>query len=148
MIESRVNVMSTTALVALLFVVASEPKAKIVINSYSFDKQFSIAITDAAIRNSPDWKSDRDTPPIPPREAMKRANDLKSKLVVESDEWKWKMASISLTEADTNKWYWIVNYEAEYQKGTQVGIPPTLRLVVLMDGTVVEPKVTDLRKKK
>jgi hypothetical protein len=56
---------------------------------------------------------------------------------------------VALYAADGGKWYWLIYYEFERQQPSNgliigsSGHPDFLRLVVLMDGTVIKPVVRD-----
>jgi hypothetical protein len=109
--------------------------------SYAFGKQYAVTISREALENSPAWKDDVDNPPLSARKAIKLAEELKNALVKDSKEYKWKLVSAELHPGD--KWFWLINYEAKFQLGDSSGIPNNLRLVVLMDGTVIKPEVAN-----
>jgi hypothetical protein len=112
--------------------------------SYAFSKQYIVSITSETLEKSPTWKEDDENPPLPARKAIRLANKMKDSLVKDSKDYKWKLQSASLQPSDAGKWYWLVHYDAEFQGAGSTGVPDHLRLVVLMDGTVVKP-VTNAR---
>ena len=70
----------------------------------------------------------------------------KSKLVKDTpghDGWTWHLVSMTLVPCGNDRWYWRVNYIADPNSGGLGGLPPSLCLIVLMDETLVEPKVRD-----
>ena len=69
---------------------------------------------------------------------------MKDSLVKDSDDYKRWLEDAALTP-DHGKWYWVIRYEARVRRGGSTGQPPYLRLVVLMDGTVIKPVVRDYR---
>ena len=77
-------------------------------------------------------------------EAIKLADETKDSLVKDSKDYKWvlRSASLELVPDSGGKWFWLVNYEAEFQGGFS-GVPYGLRLAVLMDGKVVKPEVKE-----
>jgi hypothetical protein len=111
--------------------------------SQADSRQFVVTITNQMIENSPVWADDDENPPLSARDAIKRANEIKNKLVQDSEMFKWKLASASLTPAKekSKKWYWLIYYKAEFQGINRAGYPDDLRLVVLMDGTVISPVI-------
>jgi hypothetical protein len=129
------------AAVAVVFL-ASAARAEITLWSYAFAKKYTVTIIDEALKKSPAWENDAENPPLSAKKAIKLANEIKDSLVKDSKDFKWKLRSASLEPAGEDKWYWLINYEAQFQ-GFSSGIPNHLRLVVLMDGTVVKPEVKD-----
>lgn len=115
-------------------------------SSYAFSKQYKVEITRENLNASPEWKENEENPPLSARKAIVIATKLKDKLVKDSVEFKWKLQRASLTPAVNDKWYWLVHFDAEFQGGSS-GIPNHLRLVVLMDGTAVEPIVKNQHEK-
>lgn len=112
--------------------------------SYAFSKKYNVSVTSDALEKSPTWKEDDENPPLPARKAIRLANEMKDSLVTDSKDFKWKLQNASLQPADAGKWYWLVHYDAEFQGGS-TGRPDNLRLVVLMDGTVIKPVIKDQR---
>ena len=112
-------------------------------SSYADGKQFEVIVDNVKVAKAPQWKADEENPPLSPRRASKLANAVREKLVKDDDRWKWQLDCITLVPANERpgSCFWLVNYRAEFLKGDFVGIPPSLRLAVLMDGTVPEPTV-------
>jgi hypothetical protein len=129
--------------VAVAFL-APDDRARTIINSYAFSKQYTVTITDEALKQAPSWKDDAENPPLSARKAIKLADDTKDSLVKDSKDYKWvlRSASLELVPDSGGKWFWLVNYEAEFQRGGS-GVPFGLRLAVLMDGKVVKPEVKE-----
>jgi hypothetical protein len=119
----------------------SPPGTTVSFWSYAFGKCYSVAVTQAALDKAPVWKDDSDNPPVAARKAMRLADRLKDKLVKDNDKYRWKREEAALQEAGEGQWYWVVSYKAVYRGRCSSGVAPFLHLVVLMDGTVVEPKV-------
>jgi hypothetical protein len=115
--------------------------------SYAFGKRYRIEITDEMLAKSPTWNDEVDNPPVSPGKAIRLANALKSRLVKDSKHYKWRLISATLDNdwssgsAPGRKWWWTIRYEAHVRVGGSSGIPSHLELVVLMDGTVIEPRV-------
>lgn len=139
------SICTTTLL--LLSLPCAEPDYRVKINSYGPSKRYSVTITVQALKNAPVWKKDAESPPVSPRRALQLAAEMKDKLGIGDADWKWEFESASLKHVDGDAWYWQVSYEGR-NKGdiSIIGIAPFLRLVVLMDGTVVKPVVTDDKK--
>jgi len=117
-------------------------RAEMRLYSYAFSKQYVVTISDDALQKSPAWAEEAENPPVSARKAIKLADGMKDSLVKDSKDFKWTLRSASLQPAGAGKWFWLVYYEAEFQ-GVSTGIPNYLRLVVLMDGTVIKPDVKE-----
>ena len=111
--------------------------------SRAFGKVYSVTVNDDQLDASPAWAEDEEHPPLSARHAMKLATELKDRLVNDSDDYKWKLETASLNAASEHKWYWLIQFGVDYRSAIFAGTPPDLRLVVLMDGTVIEPRVHD-----
>jgi hypothetical protein len=106
-------------------------------------KVYGVTVTDETLKKSPSWKDDVDEPPLPARTAMKLAGEAKNALVKDTDQWAWKLESLGLRRriprSGPEKWYWLARYETQLLYGGLGGMPFDLYVVVLMDGTVLNP---------
>jgi hypothetical protein len=109
--------------------------------SYVLDKTYVVEVTDKALRATPSWDADKENPPLPARKALQLANRKKDQLVKDTTDFTWALESASLIADRDGKWYWLVHYTARVRQGGFSGIRPFLLLAVLMDGTVVEPRL-------
>jgi hypothetical protein len=106
--------------------------------------EFETTIHKDAILKSPPWDRRRSHPPLSPNTALILADQLRMRWIkegkipehVESDS-RWEVRSIQLIPADVERWYWLVTFEQRWVNGAahEFIVP------VLMDGTVIEPKV-------
>jgi hypothetical protein len=105
---------------------------------------YAVQIRDDDIASTPRWDR-RYSPPFPPQEAIRLADMARKRLIrdgivqEDSNDKDWQVSAVELTPHDVNRglWYWIVRFETLVERS---GTPSELRLVVLMDGTVVEPR--------
>ncbi len=105
---------------------------------YTYQGRFESTIMTKALARTPIWKESSPNPPLC-AQAMKLADAKRSKLVHDTQAGHWEREAAELREArDEHRWYWLVRYEFS-ETGT--GPVPELILFVLMDGTVVEPKL-------
>jgi hypothetical protein len=108
-------------------------------------RTFVVTITGDAIRRSPRWRPSEANPPLAARKAISLAEPKRSKLVKDKpghDGLTWSLYSVDLVPRDDDRWYWLITYVG-WPNGGIAGFPSDLQLVVLMDGTVVEPEVRD-----
>ncbi len=115
--------------------------------SYAFGKKYKVEISDEALRRTPIWRDDSDNPPVSARKAIKAADEMRLKLVNDTEDFKWRRESAAIIFlGNSGRCVWEVNYEARFQ-GNSSGVPNRLRLFVLMDGTIVQPEVSDDKKR-
>jgi hypothetical protein len=111
--------------------------------SHVFGKQFQVIVPYAALDKAPKWTEADENPPLSAKKALKAANKMKDSLVKDNDKFKWSLHSLALTPARGDRWYWMAEYRAHVRRGGSSGPPRSLRLVVLMDGKAIQPKVSD-----
>lgn len=103
---------------------------------------FKIEITEEAIQKTPAWRDENDNPPISVRRAIRLADGLRDKLVKDTTEWRWRLETASLVpwwpDLPSGRWFWEIRYHA-YNEGGYTGPSNDLNLVVLMDGSVIQP---------
>lgn len=93
----------------------------------------------------PKWTGDRPNPPLSTAEAIRLATKKLNGLVQDTDEFYWGLVSASVVpwRYQDGYWYWQITFERHVKRGGSSGWPPEIRLVVLMDGTVVEPQISE-----
>lgn len=114
--------------------------------SYAFGKQYTFAVTKAQLLKSPAWK-DGNNPPLSARKAIELATKLREKLVKDDDQYQWSFKEAALHKMAWDRWTWEVLFEARVKEGGSTGIPPYLNIMILMDGTVVEPTIKEMKDK-
>jgi hypothetical protein len=73
-------------------------------------------------------------------DALRLANARQRKLVKDSEALQWGLKSIQLKTEGVNS-YWLVEYVQSPRPGIMLsGVAGFLRILVLMDGTVIEPR--------
>ena len=137
----------TSVVVALVGAMAWTVLADQGFDSYDYqtNRHFMVWAEDGALRRAPPWKPEAENPPLSPRKAMRLADVKKRQLVKDRADFNWRLRSIELVPGDGDRWFWLVNYEEQprLRPGTGASGPwSELRLIVLMDGTVVEPEVS------
>lgn len=111
--------------------------------SFNAGKAFESVITAEALGRTPSWNDSNPNPPLSARDAMRLADQLKGKLVQDTEDGRWGRVAMELRLATADHWYWLARYELEAD-GT--GPTPDLIILVLMDGTVITPQVYPKRK--
>ena len=110
---------------------------------YFSGHEYRVTVTEETLRTSPAWKDTADDPPLSARKAMKLANEKKLTFVKDFKDWKWDLSAARLKRSPDGKWFWVVEYESHPADPDVAfsGMPPDLSIVVLMDGTVIVPKL-------
>ena len=109
--------------------------------SYAHGKQIVVTVPEDV---GPKWKANDYNPPLSARQAIELAISKRESIINERKNHRWEFQHAMLCPADgkAGYWYWLVVFYEEFA-GASSGVPPDLRLVVLMDGTVVEPEIND-----
>ncbi len=141
--------MKNTLVIPVLLLLAS-PSFGDTHYSYAFGKCYIFEITPEMLDKSPSWDEQADNPPLSAGKAIRLATSLKNRLVKDSKDFKWRLISATLDHTwgsgsdAAKKWWWSVRFEARF-RGDETGRPNHLEVLVLMDGTVIEPKIEDDR---
>ena len=112
--------------------------------SYAFAKVYESTIDEDLLAHYPKWKSDAATPPaVVPRRVIASAEQTAERLVKAKKGWKRCLRDVSLMQAfdEEGYWYWCAHFEWERPGGGRPFIPPRLKVFVMPDGKVVEPRV-------
>jgi hypothetical protein len=113
-------------------------------NADEAPKSFFSTLTDEALKKTPSWAQGAENPPVSARAAIQLATAVKDSLVKDSKDWKWHpWYCIHLEHKDLptigRKWYWRIRFEARFKDGKSTGVPYTVEVIVLMDGTTIKP---------
>ena len=112
--------------------------------SLNSGKAFVSVITAEAVERTPAWKESDSNPPLSAREAMQLADKLKDTLLDDTRGERRARVAMELRRATEDHWYWLARYELEPDAWS--GPLPDLIILVLMDGTVVTPRIYPERK--
>jgi hypothetical protein len=115
------------------------------------ERRFIVTVTDEMLQKSPKWKADAPHPPLSARKAIRLATELKKKLVADTKVYEWKFLTAKLcrdSDPEIDRWYWRVEFEAKVRPGLPPDDPKELVVIVLMDGTVVQPVPAESADKK
>ncbi len=128
--------------------------AQIGFASYAFGKQYWVEVEYETLEKTPVWKDDAEDPPLSARKAISLATEMKNSLPKDSPGHEWVLESAALEPTSNDRWIWLIAFRARHidPHVLQQGPGVHLRLMVLMDGTVIKPKISDhsfddLRKK-
>lgn len=102
--------------------------------------------------SGPVWNSGQRNPPLSVLDAISVAAKKRQKIQPDEKKWKWVLDETELMpwDADRGYWYWKLTFGKQYQPSEgemlmpgHTGPPSELVLVVLMDGTVIQPVYVD-----
>ena len=110
--------------------------------SYSQGRNFKIEVTENMLAHLPKWDRHSDNPPLSASDATMKADQVRRRLISQEkftdqslyEGGAWRLMAAELTPLGL--WYWLVRFE---YGGSSPEPPDELRLVVLMDGSVLEP---------
>jgi len=103
-------------------------------------KQFEFSVGYVEVRRTPAWSRDNDHPPLSPLKAEELAINKLGMLLQDSSG--WTCQEIKLTNCgDGLHWFYVVGYTKSLEDPFSQPLQRML-VVVLMDGTIPEPKIT------
>ncbi len=108
-------------------------------NSYYQDKRYQYKISVAQLARSPIWdRQEEPNPPYPAANALRKAETFMATIPAPKNEF-WTLDVLALEELEQDRWAW----RATYRLGGIVrGNAPTMQCWILMDGTLLKPKIT------
>ncbi len=112
--------------------------------SYAEQKQFFVELPDKPV--GPIWSSDAGNPPLPAANAIRLAIEQRNRLVGDTEDLVWSLESASIVpwQYETGFWYWHITFDLNPRPGRGgTGIPARFDVIVLMDGTVLQPTIKD-----
>jgi hypothetical protein len=112
--------------------------------SHAYGKRYEVTVPNALLEKTPKWDGADENPPLSAKKALEAANKMKDSLVSDTKGIKWVLESLALAPSAGARWYWTATYRAACAPGYGASGPPiTLTLVILMNGTAIQPKVSD-----
>jgi hypothetical protein len=111
--------------------------------TYALGKRYTSKITEADLVLCPKWNQDAEGPPISARKALGLATKMKDSLVKDGQRYNWLLASLELKPTRLGQWVWVARYRPIFWFGYVATDQNQLAIVVMMDGTVIKPKVSD-----
>lgn len=105
-------------------------------------KEFSSQITEAQIERMSVWLDTEPNPPLPVRQAIALARECLNGLVNEPDRWRLGEASLS-PFGSHGRWIYLIDFRGFLPPNIIDGMVPNMRVIVLMNGEVIEPIVTE-----
>ena len=112
-------------------------------SSYDFNqsKRYDFGIFEDDLSRTPPWRTEEEFPPLSPRKAEASARDQLKKLVEQSE--RWNRRSIALHQmTGGDKWVYVIHFSGFHPRGVIDGPVPEMKLVVLMNGQVIDPRIS------
>ena len=107
-------------------------------------KVYTYHVWSSDLDPTPRWKTDAENPPFSAKKAM-AAGVREIARIFGKENHDWMVERLILEPCDDDHWIWIVEFGPSPPFG---GHPPRFRIVVLMNGTVLTPKIIDTLEKK
>jgi hypothetical protein len=112
----------------------------------AFGKKVTVKVTEKMVRQAPAWPDNSDSPPIPPRQALRVAEKLADRLVGNTQGYERKLDDgVCLLPTDGG-WVWCIRFAWYPKDAMTTGLPNSIVVIVLMDGTTVQPTVEEIEK--
>jgi hypothetical protein len=102
----------------------------------TYKQRYELKVMQSALDAAPMWREDQPNPPLAARQAIGMAKEKLVKMHPESAN--WNLRTVNLTKLDA-KGQWIYCIRFEVPERSPHMIPTPFDMIVLMDGTVVEP---------
>ena len=91
----------------------------------------------------PKWDTEKDAdPPLPAAKALAKAKEFIA-TVKTTDHLSWELEELALVKIDG--WMWQARY-CLTKKGLMSGVWPRMPCWILMDGTIIQPRITEDKK--
>jgi len=106
-------------------------------------KRYMFTITAKGQARCPKWDTEKDAnPPLPASKALAKAKEYIATIETNSGL-SWAFKDLALVNIDG--WVWRARYDLVVNHGLMTGAWPTMDCWILMDGTVVQPKITKIK---
>jgi hypothetical protein len=109
----------------------------------AFGKEYVIRLTKERMERAPKWTETSDNPPVSARKALQAAERLADRLIGGRPGFKRSLEEGIRLKPTRYGWVWIVYFTWGPTDAMSTGIPHNLAVVILMDGTAVEPEIRD-----
>lgn len=139
----RIAVFAVAMCLALIAQATERHHMVATFSSYDFSqgKRYDFEVYEDDLALTPSWRADEEFPPLSPRKAEASARGQLKKLIEQSE--RWTRGGIALEQmSGGDKWVYIVYFSGFHPPGVIDGMVPQMRLVVLMNGRVIEPRIS------
>ena len=116
---------------------------KYTFTSFFDGKEFQTEFTEKDVSKTPSWYPEREEPPISVNVALERSRKFLGKYVPNPAA--WEIESIKYTAVGKEKWVYVIEFYLDSLSASN-GRSANLAVILKMDGTLFEPKVTTLDK--
>ena len=110
------------------------------LTGHAFEKSYIVSFSSDDLKKTPAWDPSADNPPLSARKALKLAIDYRKTLIPGHADLEWHLEYLGLCQTG-GRWYWLAHFEGFPKNGP--GTLHDLYVVVLMDGTIVKPRIED-----
>jgi hypothetical protein len=104
-------------------------------------KRYQFIVTERQQASCPKWDTEKEAnPPFPAAKALAKANEFIANIETK-DSLFWEFKALALVNIDG--WMWRARYRLTKKVGMMTGAWDEMECWILMDGTVIQPKVTE-----
>ena len=110
------------------------------IKHHSYDgRRYEFVVTGDQIARCPKWDAEKEAnPPLSAAAALAKAREFISTIKTK-DDLEWGFEGLVLVNLDG--WIWQARYGLVRKQGIMTGVWPKMDCWILMDGTVVQPRI-------
>ena len=106
--------------------------------------EFSVSAEQQA--DCPKWDKEKDAnPPVPAAEALAKATEFITTIKT-ADGLSWELEELALVKVTFGGWMWQARYCLTKERGLMSGVWPRMPCWILMDGTIIQPRITEDKK--
>jgi hypothetical protein len=128
---------------AAVLILGHQVSADVEIYNYVDGKTIAVKVDTKRLLATPSWKKDEANPPVCAKRAIGIAQEIKKALIKSPGRFQWRLVSAKLVrDRECERWYWKIEFEGRLPPSEPPDFPKELDVVVLMDGTAVQPVVT------
>ena len=104
-------------------------------------KRYTFIVTERQQASCPKWHAENEAnPPVPAAEALAKANEFIAAIKTK-DSLFWEFKALALVDMDG--WMWQARYRLSKKVAMTTGAWPEMECWILMDGTVIQPQITE-----
>ena len=108
--------------------------------SYYDGKRYEFEVTDKEQAGCPKWDTEKDAnPPLSAADALAKAKKFIATIKTK-EGLSWKFDDLALVKIDG--WIWRAHYHLINNNGITEGVWPEMNCLILMNGKVIQPKIT------
>jgi len=116
-----------------------------ILDRHPSGSSYEVVVHESDLRRAPLWRDDEESPPLSPQQAKRMAKAYVSQFIPESRNWRVERLSLEPINA-RDQWIYVVDFCPVPIGGSTFGNATPFQIVILLDGTLLQPQMTNNRK--